>query len=260
MSLYDEFFDKGSNDSKRYSSTMYSVTTGKVVANWDKKHPGMVQVEIFLGEAGKNRTDWVRVAQSYAGKGFGSYFLPEVGDEVVLAFNLGDRDHPIVIGSLWNQVDTLPEDTAREKNDVKRLRTKGGHELVFTEESGKETLTLHTPGGLTLQMDDKAKSVTIQDKDGKNLMTVDGKNGAVTVTAEKKITLDVGSGSLELDGQGKKATLKMGTINIQADQNLNLKGQNVKLEGAMTSLSASGNLEAKASGILTLKGSMTKIN
>ncbi|OUN03021.1 hypothetical protein B5G43_15685 [Flavonifractor sp. An92] len=260
MSLYDELFEKGSNQFKGHTPIMYSVTTGKVVANWDKKHPGMVQVEIFLGEEGKNRTDWVRVAQPYAGKGYGNYFLPEVGDEVVLAFNLGDRDHPIVIGSLWNQVDTIPEDTAKEKNDVKRLRTKGGHELVFTEESGKETLTLHTPGGLTLQMDDKAKSVTIQDKDGKNLMTVDGKNGAVTVTAAKKITLDAGSGSLELDGQGKKATLKMATINIQADQTLNLKGQSVKMEGSMMTVSSSGNLEAKASGILTLKGSMTQIN
>ena len=67
MSLYDELFEKGSNQFKGHTPIMYSVTTGKVVANWDKKHPGMVQVEIFLGEEGKNRTDWVRVAQPYAG-------------------------------------------------------------------------------------------------------------------------------------------------------------------------------------------------
>lgn len=258
MGLFDELYQ---DDSYRASGQhMYSVTTGKVVENWDSRHPGMVRVEIFLSETGQNRTDWVRVMQPYAGKGFGSYFLPEVGDEVVLAFNLGDRDHPIVIGSLWNQVDTIPEKTATEKNDVKRLKTKGGHELVFTEEGGKETLTLHTPGKLTLLMEDESKTVTLQDGDGKNLLTIDGKNGAVTITAAKKIVLDAGSGSLTLDGQSKKATLKMGSIDIQADQTLNIKGQSVKMEGAMMTVSASGNMEAKASGILTLKGSMTKIN
>lgn len=256
MSLFDELYHNDSPDLR----PVYSVTTGKVVENWDSKHPGMVKVELFLGEEGKNQTDWVRVAQPYAGNGFGFYFLPEVGDEVVLAFNLGDRDHPIVIGSLWNQVDKLPDKTAQEKNFVKRLRTKGGHELVFTEEGGKETLNLHTPGNLTLSMEDENKVINITDGDGKNLVTIDGKNGAVTVAAAKKMVLDVGSGTLTLDGQGKSATLKMPTINIEAGQNLNIKGQNVKINGTMMNINASGNLEAKTNGVLTLKGSMTKIN
>lgn len=257
MSLFEELYQ---NDAQRNDHRLHSVTTGKVVENWDEKHPGMVRVELFLGEEGKNQTDWIRVAQPYAGKGCGSYFLPEVGDEVVLAFHMGDPDNPIVIGSLWNQVDTVPEETAREKNDVKRLKTKGGHELVFTEESGKETLTLHTPGKLTLTMEDEAKTITVSDDGGKNLVTIDGKNGTVTVTAEKKLVLDVGSGGLTLDGQGKKALLKMDNISIEAGQSLALKGQNVKIEGAMMKVEASGNLEAKAGGILTLKGSMAKIN
>ena len=256
MSLFDELYENSRSELR----PVYSVTTGTVVENWDSKHPGMVKVELFLGEEGKNKTDWVRVAQPYAGNGFGSYFLPEVGDEVVLAFNLGDRDHPIVIGSLWNQVDKLPEKTAQDKNQVKRLRTKGGHELVFTEEGGKETLTLHTPGNLTLSMEDEGKVINLKDGEGKNLMTIDGKKGAVTITAAQKMLLDVGGGTLTLDGQGKSATLKMPTINIEAGQNLNLKGQNVKINGTMMNLNASGSLEAKTNGVLTLKGSMTKIN
>ena len=66
MSFFSELYDNGTRppDGQR----MFSVTTGKVVENWNEKHPGMVQVEIFLGENGKNRTDWVRVAQPYAGK------------------------------------------------------------------------------------------------------------------------------------------------------------------------------------------------
>ena len=258
MSFFDELYQDNARSSD--GARMFSVTTGRVVENWDDKHPGMVQVEIFLGEDGKNRTDWVRVAQPYAGKEFGFYFLPEVGDEVVLAFNLGDRDHPIVIGSLWSQLNPVPKGAATEKNETKTMRTKGGNELTFSDIQDKQALQLHTAGSLTLLMEDEPVEINLCDKDRKNILTINGKDGVVTVKAEKQIVLDVGGGSLTLDGQGKKATLKMDTISIEAGQSLNLKGQNVKVEGSMMTVSSSGNLEAKASGILTLKGSMTKIN
>ena len=102
--------------------------------------------------------------------------------------------------------------------------------------------------------------IRLCDKDKKNILTISGKNGAVTVQAEKKIVLDVGGGSLTLDGQGKKAALKMDTVSIEAGQSLNLKGQSVKLEGSMMTVKSSGNLDVNASGMLTLKGSMAKIN
>lgn len=258
MSFFGELYDGAGRSGG--GQRMFSVTTGKVVKNWDDKHPGMVQVEIFLGEGGKNRTDWVRVAQPYAGKEFGFYFLPEVGDEVVLAFNLGDRDHPIVIGSLWSQLNPVPQDAATEKNETKTLRTKGGNELAFSDTPDKEALLLHTKGNLTLMMEDEPVEIRLCDEKQKNILTINGKDGVVTVKAEKKIVLNVGGGSLTLDGQGKKATLKMDTVSIEAGQSLNLKGQNVKVEGSMMKVSSSGNLEASASGMLTLKGSMAKIN
>ena len=258
MSFFDELYQDNARSSD--GARMFSVTTGRVVENWDDKHPGMVRVEVFLGESGKNRTDWVRVAQPYAGKEYGHYFLPEVGDEVVLAFNLGDRDHPIVIGSLWSQVNPLPQKAAAEKNETKTLRTKGGNELTFSDVQGKESVSLRTKGELTLVLEDEPVEIRLCDKDKKNILTISGKNGAVTVQAEKKIVLDVGGGSLTLDGQGKKAALKMDTVSIEAGQSLNLKGQSVKLEGSMMAVKSSGNLDVNASGMLTLKGSMAKIN
>ncbi len=257
MGEFDGLF--GTSETKP-NPFMYSVTTGKVVSNWDDKHPGMVKVEIFLGEEGKNQTDWVRVAQPYAGNGFGSYFLPEVGDEVVLAFNLGDRDHPIVIGSLWNMVDAFPPETTTEENIIKRIRTKGGHELVFSEESGKEKLTLHTPANLTLEMDDENEVVNLKDGGGANLLTIDSKNGAITIKAEKKIVLDVGGKGITIDGQGKKIALTMDNINLEATAALKGKGQTVELKGTTTKVEGSGTVDVKSSGMLNLKGSMTKIN
>ena len=257
MGLFDELYGR---EGEAQEQRMLSVTTGKVVKNWDSKHPGMVQVELFLSESGKNLTDWVRVAQPYAGKERGAYFLPEVGDEVVLAFNGGDRDHPIVLGSLWSKANPLPKNAAGKDNDVKKLRTRGGSEVTFSDKKGKETIQISTPGGLTLLLDDGANAVTLRDKNKKNILTVDAKNGAVSIKAAKKLVLDVGGGSLTLDGQGKKATLKMGSISVEANQSLTLKGQNVKLEGSMASLKANGNMEVKAGGVLTLKGAMAKVN
>jgi Uncharacterized protein conserved in bacteria len=257
MGLFDELYGQSESSGER---RMFSVTTGKVVKNWDSKHPGMVQVELFLSESGKNRTDWVRVAQPYAGKERGAYFLPEVGDEVVLAFNEGDRDHPIVLGSLWSQANTPPKGAPGEKNEIKTIRTQGGNELTFSDKKDKESVLVRTKGGLSVVLEDESKTITIRDGSKKNLVTINGKDGAITVKASKKLVLDVGSGTLTLDGQGKKATLKMGTISIEAGQSLTLKGQNVKLEGSMASLKASGNMEVKAGGVLTLKGAMAKIN
>lgn len=242
------------------SQEMYSITTAKVVENYDDKHPGMVKVELFLGEEGRNQSDWLRVSQPYAGKGYGNYFLPEIGDEVVVAFNQGSRDNPIVLGSLWNQVDTVPTDTAVEQNTIKRIQTKGGHQIIFNDEGGKESITIQTPKALTLLLDDENDIISLSDGDGKNMVTIDGSSGAVTVQADKKLVLDVGGSGLTIDGTGKSATLKMDNITVEASQGLTLKGQNIKVDGAMVAVAASGNGEFTASGILTLKGAMAKIN
>lgn len=261
MDFYDNLLD-GAAHPEQGAKKLSGVTTAIVTQNWDDKHPGMVRVELYMAEEGKNLTGWVRVARPYAGKEYGVYMLPEVGDEVLVAFHLGDPNRPYVIGSLWNNVDTIPPETAVEKNTVKRVTTKGGHELVFGEEEGKEAITLTTPGKLKLTLEDEKKTITIQDADGKNLLIINGDEGAITVKAEKKIVLDAGGAStLTLNGEGKSAELKADSITIEAGQKLGLKGQNATLEGgAALNLKSGGNAKAEASGMLEVKGAMVKIN
>lgn len=253
-----DWFDEESQQEQK----IYGITTGVVKENWDKdkKYPGMVKVEFFLGEKGKTLTNWIRVAQPYAGNGYGQFWLPEVGDEVILAFNHGELTNPFVIGSLWNNKDKIPEKTATEKNTVKRIKTKGGHEIVFEEEEKKERLEIHTPGKLKITLEDEKKVITIQDENEKNMLQIDGKNGKITVTAEKAISFKAGDTTLELDGQGKKATLKAGTISLEAQQALQMKGQNLKAQGTAVELKGDASFKVQSSAILELKGSMTKIN
>lgn len=241
---------------------VFSVTTAVVKENWDKEHPGMVKVEMFMGETGKNITGWVPVMSMYGGKNFGYYSLPEVESEVVVAFNMGDRNCPIVIGTLWNNENTLPPDTAVEKNLVKRFKTKGGCEVVFNDEDKKQKIEVKTPGGFGLSIEDEAQSITLHDAKGENALTINEKDGTVSIKADKKITLSVGgSDVITIDGSAKSATIKTNNITLEAAQNLQLKGQSSsKMEGATVKINAQGTMEISASGMTQVKGSMVKIN
>lgn len=257
MSVFEELLAMNAAGEDR----VFSVTTALVKENWHKDFPGMVKVEMFLGETGKNVTGWVPVMSMYAGKDFGYYSLPEVGAEVVIAFNMGDRNCPIVIGTLWNNNNTLPPETAADKNLIKRFKTKGGCEVVFNDESKKQKIEVKTPGGFGLTIEDEAKSITIHDSSGNNGITIDEKNGVIAIKADKKITLSVGGSEvITLDGMGKSATVKSNNVKLEAVQNLELKGQIDKLEGSMVKIDAQGSLEISSSGMTQVKGSMVKIN
>lgn len=255
MGIFDGLMPVGTDNG------IYSVTTGLVKDNWDKEHPGMIKAEYFLGTSGRNVTGWIPVAAPYAFKECGIYMLPEIGSEVIIAFNMGDRNCPVVIGSLWNQKNTLPKETAVEKNTIKRIKTKGGCEVVFDDEEGKASVLIQTPEGLHLKIEDENQKITVQDKDGKNGMLLQAKEGSLTICAEKKITMKVGNEEMfTLDGNSKAATLKAGKVKAEASQGLELEGQNTKLEGSMLEVKGQSSLKVQSGGIAEVKGAMVKIN
>ncbi len=258
MGVFDELL--GSADSRTVGEVP-GIITGLVKENWNKEHPGMVKVEYFLGEKGKNLTGWVPVMTPYAGKEFGFYALPEVGTEVVLAFQRGNRNCPIVLGCIWNKQSALPKETANDKNTVKKLLTKGGCEIQITEEDKKEQIRIHTPKGLELLLEDEKEMVELGDKEGKNKISLDAKNGKMTLLADKSMEFKIGGNAmLSLDGGSKTIQLKGGKITCSAEQSISMKGQTMKLEGTSTEVKGSGTLKLEASGTAQLKGAMVQIN
>ncbi len=254
MGLFDELLERPKEENR-----MFSVITGIVRENWDKEHPGQVKVEYFLGEKGKSGSSWVPVAMPYIWDKAGMYFLPEVGSEVVVAFQMGDRNSPIVIGSLWNKEMVLPEKTANEKNSIKKIRTKGGHEIIFSEEEKKEYMEIHTPGAMTVSLSDEKKEIAISDADKKNRIFISGEKGTVTVDGEKKLELSIGGQSL-VTLEKDKVTITAGTISLKAKQSLKLQGQTTDIKGSSVQIKADGSLKAESSGVAQIKGSMVKIN
>lgn len=238
---------------------VYGVVTGIVKENWDEEHPGQVKVEYFFGEDGKNVSGWVPVAMPYTADGAGMYFLPEIGNEVVIAFQLGDRNCPIVMGSLWNQKVKQPENTAVKENMIKKIRTAAGHEICLGGEAGKETIEIHTPKKLSILLDDENQKVVVTDEKNKNQISLLAKDGAISLDGEKKLELKVGGKSL-ITLEKDKVTINAGTVEVKAGQSLKLEGQSLNVKGSSVEIKADGSLKAEASGVTQVKGAMVKIN
>lgn len=235
------------------------ITTGIVKENWDEKHPGKVKVEYVMWENGKNVSGWIPVMSPYAGKGYGCYTLPEIGSVVILAFLMGVRDCPVVLGSIWNQKEELPKELADDKNSKKLFRTKGGTEVLITETEGKEKMEMKTPGGLGIFIEDESQKLTLADKDKKNLVEINAKDGTITISADQQLILKAG-GSQVFSADKSKIALKNGTLELEAKQSLKVTGQSSKLEGGTLELKANGSLKLESSGIAQIKGSMLKLN
>jgi uncharacterized protein involved in type VI secretion and phage assembly len=170
----------------------YGVVEAIVVEN-EGDDEGRIKVK-FPWFDGSSVTDWCRVSQLYAGGGYGSVFVPEKDDEVLVAFVHGDMRFPIVLGGLYNGVDKPP--TARtEGRDQKIIRTKHGHEILLDDTQGKAAVRVKSAAGHVFEMDDEGKAVRITAAEG----------GSVTVTAQGDITLKapkvtIDSPSIDLGG------------------------------------------------------------
>lgn len=261
MDLFKEILDtKASSSAPEFRRQMADLATAIVKENWDKEHPGCVKVEYILGMKGAKTSDWIRVLHGYAGKGFGSYALPEIGSEVLVGFIMGDMENAIVLGCLHNSESPLPEKTANEANTIKEIRTKGGYELVLSEEKGKEKLSVKTPGEQLLTIDDENQKIEISDKQGKDTIVIDGKENCISVSAEKKLELASKETKILLDGASGKIELSASKLCVNGKQTTEIQGQSLKLEGTSVEMKAKGTLKVEASGIAQLKGAMVKIN
>lgn len=143
--------------------TWSGLVPARVTGHNDPKKMGRVQVQFFWQEDGA--THWARATSPHAGPDRGFMFMPEVGDEVAVAFEDGDPERPVILGALWNGVQQAPRYDFRggdiADNDVKRIVTKAGNRIHISDQKGKETVVVSTPSSswisLTEQSDDTTR-------------------------------------------------------------------------------------------------------
>lgn len=213
--------------------------------NDDPESEHQVQVEIPLLNGSKN-TLWARLAHPYAGKERGTFFIPEVGDEVVIGFFNNDPCRPVILGSLYSSKQA-PSYNLTAENYTKAIITKTKMKVEFNEE--KKIITIVTPGKNEIEINDDKKSIKIADQNN-NVITLDSKG--ITLDSAKDITLKA-QNNIVLDATAKAS--------VKAKTDVELEGLNIKAT-AKVGFTAKGNATAElsASGQTTVKGAMVMIN
>jgi uncharacterized protein involved in type VI secretion and phage assembly len=159
----------------------------------DIKDPdGQGRVKIALpwspDTAGASYEVWARLATFMAGNNRGSWFIPDVDDEVLVAFEGGDARRPYVIGSLWNGRDTPPESMdGAGHNNLKVLRSRNGVKITLDDQNGQEKFIVETPGGQQITLKDGPGSIVAEDSNGNSIKM---ETAGVTVTASAKVTIN----------------------------------------------------------------------
>ena len=165
-------------------------------------------------------TPWARIASQMAGMGCGSFFVPQIGDEVLVAFHHGDVREPYILGTCWNTMDRPPALSPTDAVTKRKIRTPLGHELSFDEATQTVTLTSNTLSTLTLDLE-KAELSTPTAK-----ITI-GKLGNITISAKTLLTLE--AEVIEIKA-GKVLTAKSsGVAEFSASSQCSLQGATVNI-------------------------------
>lgn len=255
-----------------------AIVTG---ASGDEIHTdehGRIKIQFHWDRQGRyddTSSCWVRVAQAWAGNGYGSMFIPRVGMEVVVSFLEGDPDQPIITGCVYNGVNKPPYALPAEatKSTIKTLSSKGGggfNELRFEDKKGSEEIFLHAEKDLQHRVKEKSTSFV-----GKDMHALVNENRYEKTVRDDHLTVD-GSrlayvkrdDNLKVDGgvmleSGSSMNLSAGQDLLGAGAgNVHLKGGvNVVLEaGVSISLKAGGSFITVGPAGVSVSGTMVLIN
>jgi uncharacterized protein involved in type VI secretion and phage assembly len=205
------------------SSKMYGVEVAIVTNNKDEQKLGRVKV-MFPRLPNTPESDWIRVTAPIAGPERGFYWIPEVQDEVLVAFERGESSRAYVIGCLWGGKDKPPKEAPNDKNDIRQIVTRAGHKI-------------------TLDDTKNAEKIIIADKSGKRTITWDVK--------AKKWQLEASEGDIEIMAPNGKVKIDCKEFELTTKENTKIeagKQVNVKSKQAST-YEAGPTLNVKASRV-----------
>jgi uncharacterized protein involved in type VI secretion and phage assembly len=223
----------------------YGVVTGQVTNLNDPDNLGRIKVK-YPGIADDLESHWARLVAPMAGAERGFYFLPEINDEVLIAFEHGDINRPYVVGALWSSKDKPPlpnnEAVASGKVNKRMIKSRSGHTITIDDTDGKE-------------------KISIIDKTKNNSIEIDSANKAISIISEADITIE-GKSNLTIKGktvsieaiQGGNMDLKANNLNLQANAKASLKGNG----GA--DIDGGAQVNIKSTGATKVEGTQTSIN
>jgi len=239
-----------------------------VKENNDPDKMNRIRVQ-FMWQKSPEMSPWIRMISSHAGKNKGLQFIPEIGDEVMVAFENNNPDRPVVVGAVHHG-NQKHEDRQDKDNHIKTIRTRSNNEIRFCDKPGEEEIII-------LNKDSK-NEIRLSLKDNKILIkaekTIEIIGEDIIMEASKSISLKTkdmtaaAQNSLKLESQNsfevKNKTSKMESTSksdIQSTGPISIKSSGeMKVEGMKTAIKASSQLELNGSAQATLKGGVVMIN
>ena len=232
----------------------------KVVDVNDEKSLGRIKVEFLWQEGSGDTSPWIRVASPYSGKDKGFYIIPEVDDQVLVAFENNNPDKPYVLTGMYNG-DAKPE-WFDPKNHFKGFKSKAQNQWKFDDK--EKSILIDAPESITMSA---GKTITIK-TGGKDDSTIniDVGDGTVNVTA-KVVKVDAGE-TIEMNS-GKevkvaaKQTIKLASskeLSASGTQKVDIKGTQVAVEGSATADLKGAKVAVQGSAMVEVKGALVKIN
>lgn len=185
-----------------HSDRFYGVTIAVVTNNKDPDKLGRVKVK-FPWLSNTDESHWARVVSPMAGNQRGLYLLPEVDDEVLVAFEQGDPQFPYVLGALWNGKDKSPVSNEDGKNNQRLFKSRSGHTILFDDTSG-------------------AEKIVIQDKTNRNEISIDSNNNVITIRSEKDVAIEA-KGNISLTTNSGSVAIECSKFSVNAKQGVEIK-------------------------------------
>lgn len=289
--VLDDIAERNVIKTETGNNRMFGIVVGEVVDNYDAERAGRVCVSIQTRDAEANVLKWARVAFPYIGSGWGMYYFPEVGDQVLVAFDGGNIERPYVIGSIPKDSDKFLKASKHEKNKKKRIVTKNGNTIQITDGTSEDDIAETpaipdasdpagaagsvvggvdpsnpagaVPGGDTMEGDkieiftkDEQHSIVMDD--GKKLIEIMDKDKKCHVQMK---TLD---GKMTINA-ARKLTIKVGetikiTMNGDSGKVL-IEAQDVKIDSTgKVGISATGNAEFTGANVSVKSNSALKLS
>lgn len=207
-----------SNEQNRRAFSGVAIAT--VTNNEDPEGLGRVKVTYPWRDV-DDESPWAPVTTPMAGDEAGTYFLPDVDDQVLVAFKFGDVSAPVVIGALWDD-QRRPPVANKGDNAVRAIHSRSGHQLTMDDDEMAGQVRIETAGGHAITLDDDGGNETIAIKDS---------------TGTNRIELDATTGSLSIESDGQ-----------------------LSIEAASIDISGTGNVSIESDGVLSLDGSLIQLN
>ena len=198
-SLFDLLHSNGPG--AQTGNRIYGVVVGIVTNNKDDEGMGRVKVK-FPWLSDDDESWWARVATMMAGSSRGSYFLPEVNDEVLIAFEHGDVRFPYVVGALWNGKDAPPTTNSDGKNNIRVIQSRSGHIVRLDDTDGNE-------------------KIEVIDKTGNNSITIGSADNSMTITANGPVKI-VGQ-SIEITSQTDIKVTAQASMTVKANATMDIE-------------------------------------